>query len=213
MVEQPLLEHLGAALPVDVAAAARQEARHGVPPQVVDPAFLPELPHQGVDPGEAGPAEFPALEPFLREGGVDDVVTRDAVGGRVDFGGEVPGDEADVGVGVRLRERVADGGLGSKVHVPEEELADQIRGDRGGFLGVGGLLDGGEDAVVKKADGEGAEVVVRGKKGRGLRGDCGRCGGGLGEGSGIILVCDDGVESGEGAGFPATVRAGGWFQA
>ena len=105
---------------------------------------------------------FPALEPFLREGGVDDVGACYEVRGGIDAGGEVPGDEADVGVVVGLGEGVADGGLGGEVHVAEEELADEVCGDCGGFFCVGGFFDDGLDAVVEEADGEGAEVVVRG---------------------------------------------------
>lgn len=73
VVEEPLLEDRGPALPVDVAAAAGQETGHGVAAQVVDPAFEAQLAHQGVDPGEAGASVFPALEPGFVQGGADGV--------------------------------------------------------------------------------------------------------------------------------------------
>lgn len=124
MVDEPFFKNLGPALPVDVAATARQETCHGVPAEMVDPAFEPQLAHQGVDPGEACAALFPALEPGFCLLGVDGVGACDEVGVRVDFGGEVPGDEAGGGVVVGLGEGVAEGGLGGEIHVSEEELAD-----------------------------------------------------------------------------------------
>ena len=82
VVQEPLLEDLGPALPVDVAAAPRQETGHGVPAQVVDPAFVAQLPHQAVDPREARAPVFPALEPGFVQGGADRVGAGDeAVGG------------------------------------------------------------------------------------------------------------------------------------
>ena len=36
-----------------------EETGHGVPRQMVDPAFLPELSHDGIDPGKAGLACSP----------------------------------------------------------------------------------------------------------------------------------------------------------
>lgn len=123
MVDEPFLEDFSPALPVDVATPAREEAGDGVSAEVMDPAFLAELAHQGVDPGESGTAVFPALEPFFRERGIDDVVSCDEVCFRIDPRGEMPRDEADVGVVVGLGEGVADGGLGGEVHVSEEELA------------------------------------------------------------------------------------------
>lgn len=213
MVDEPFLEDLGAALPVDVAASAREEAGHRVPAEVVDPAFLAELPHQGVDPGEACLAELPALEPLFRQRGIDDVVACDEAVGRVDLGGEMPGDEANVGVVVGLGEGPAEGGLCGEVHVSEEELADQVCGDCGGFLGVGGFVNDFLDAVVEKADGEGTEVMVRGEQGSCLRGESGRCRGGFGKSGGVVFVGYDGVECGESDGFAAPVRGAGWFEA
>lgn len=213
MVNEPFLKHLRPALPVDVAAPAREEASHGVPAEVVDPAFVAELAHQSVYPGEPRLPELPAPEPFLRFGGIDHVLTRDEVGGWVDLRGEMPGDEADVGIVVCLGEGVAERGLSGEVHVSEEELADEVRGHRGGLFGVGGFSDDGEDAVVEEADGEGAEVVVRREQGCGLGGEGGGCGGGFGECGSVVFVGDDGVESGEGDGFAAAVLGGGWFEA
>ena len=87
VVEEPLLEDRGPALPVDVAAAAGQETGHGVAAQVVDPAFEAQLAHQGVDPGEAGASVFPALEPGFVQGGADGVGAGDESRGGGDGGG------------------------------------------------------------------------------------------------------------------------------
>lgn len=51
--------HLHALLPADPQVSSGQETGHGVSSQVVDPALLPQLGHDGVDPGEAGPALRP----------------------------------------------------------------------------------------------------------------------------------------------------------
>lgn len=123
VIDQPLLKHFGAAFPVDVAAPARQEASDGVAAEVVDPAFGAELAHQGVDPGKACAAVFPALEPLFGLRAIDCVFACDETGLGVDFGGEVPWYEAAVGVIVGLAEVVTQGGLGAEVHVSEEELA------------------------------------------------------------------------------------------
>ncbi len=194
VIDQPLLEDLGAALPVDVAAAAREEAGDGVAAEVVDPAFLLELAHQGVDPGEPRAAVFPALKPAFVQGGGDGVGACDEAGGGGDGGGQVPGDEAAVGVADGLGEGVAQRGLGAKVHFAEEELAEEVGGHGGGFfafalVGFHGVMG----APVEKADGEGAEVVVRGEDGGGLGGEGGGGGGGLGEGRGVGFVGDDGI--------------------
>lgn len=45
VVDEPFLEDFGATLPVNVAAASRQEAGNGVAAKVVDPSFLSELTH------------------------------------------------------------------------------------------------------------------------------------------------------------------------
>ncbi len=169
VVDEPLLEDLRAALPVDVAAAAREEAGDGVAAEVVDPAFLLELAHQGVDPGEARAAVFPALEPAFVQGGGDGVGACDEAGGGGDGGGQVPGDEAAVAVADCLGEGVAKRGLGAEVHFAEEELAEEVGGHGGGFFAF--ALVGGHGVVgapVEEADGEGAEVVVGGEEGGGL---------------------------------------------
>lgn len=98
MINEQLLEDFGATLPRDVGAAPREEAGDRVPCEVVDPAFLAQLPHDGVDPGEAGGAVRPAVEPGVFLGIVYFVGACDQVVGGVDFAGEVPGDEAAVGV-------------------------------------------------------------------------------------------------------------------
>lgn len=156
VVEEQLLEHFGAALPRDVAPAASEEAGDGVPPQMVDPAFLAQLPHQGVDPGEAGEAGFPALEPRLGFAAVDVVSTRRTLGvGR--YGGlEMPGYEAAVCVVFGLAEGIAERCLGAEIHVSEEQLAGKGYGRLGGFPGVGG--DDVLHCVVELPDGQRAEV-------------------------------------------------------
>ena len=58
VIKQTLLHacagsYLHALLPRDPEVAAGQEASDGVPAQVVDPALLMKLPHDGVDPREA----------------------------------------------------------------------------------------------------------------------------------------------------------------
>ncbi len=54
--------HLHALLPADPQVSSGQETGHGVSGQVVDPALLPQLGHDGVDPGEAGPAFCPLCQ-------------------------------------------------------------------------------------------------------------------------------------------------------
>lgn len=117
MVDQPLLEDLCAALPVNVATAASQEAGYGVPAEMVYPSFLAQLAHQGVDPGEAGLAPFPAVEPGLGFWAVDVVVACDETVFFVDDGGEMPGYEFAMAVSVCLGEGVAELCLGAEVHV------------------------------------------------------------------------------------------------
>ena len=195
MVEEPLLKDLGAALPVDVAAAARQEAGDGVPAEVVDPAFVAQLPHQGVDPGEACAPEFPALVPGFVQGGGDCVLACDEAVGGGGGGGEVPGDESAVRVADCLREGVAQCGLGAEIHISEEQLAEEVGGDGGGlfaFAAVG--FHGVVGAPVEEADGEGAEVVVGGEEGCGLWGEGRRCRSWLGECCCVAFVGDYGVE-------------------
>lgn len=63
VIDQELLEDVGAALPGDVASTASEEAGNGMTCEVVDPAFIAELTHDGVDPGEACRSGSPALEP------------------------------------------------------------------------------------------------------------------------------------------------------
>lgn len=46
-------------LPANPQVSPGQEAGHGVPGQVMDPALLPQLRHDGVYPGETGPALRP----------------------------------------------------------------------------------------------------------------------------------------------------------
>lgn len=90
MVNQPFLEDFGATLPVNVAAASRQEASNGVAAQVVDPSFLSELTHESVDPRKSGRAKLPAIEPGFGFGAIDVVVTGYETVRRVDFGRQMP---------------------------------------------------------------------------------------------------------------------------
>ena len=218
VVQQPLGEDLGPALPVDVAAAARQEAGHGVTAQVVHPAFVPQLAHQGVDPGEARAAVLPAPEPGFVQGGADGVGggARGGGGGRRGGGGrgEVPGHEAAVGVADRLGKGVAECGLGAEVHVAEEELAEEVGRDRAGLFALFavGFHRVGR-APVEESHGEGAEVVVGRKDGRCGWGECGWGCGRFGEGCGVALVGDYAVECREGEGFAAAVEGCCGFEA
>lgn len=51
--------YLHAFLPADPQVSSSQETGHSVSGQVVDPAFLPQLGHDGVNPREASPAFRP----------------------------------------------------------------------------------------------------------------------------------------------------------
>lgn len=51
--------YLHSLLPADPQVSPGQEAGHGVPGQVMDPPLLPQLRHDGVDPGEASAALRP----------------------------------------------------------------------------------------------------------------------------------------------------------
>lgn len=195
MVDEPLLEDLGAALPVDVAAAAGQEAGDGVAAEVVDPAFLAQLPHQGVDPGEAGAAEFPALVPGFVEQGGDCILACDEAVGGGDGGGKMPRHESAARVPDCLREGVAQRGLGAEIHISEEQLAEEVGGDGGGlfaFAAVG--FHGVVRAPVEEADGEGAEVVVGGEESCGLWRKGRGCGRWFGKCCCVAFVGDYGVE-------------------
>ena len=131
MIDEPFLEDGCAALPIYVAAAAGEETRHGVATEMVDPTLQAELAHQRVNPGEAGKAESPALEIRFVDGGVDGVgAGREAALGVVGRG-EMPGDKARTGIVERLPEVMGERRLGPEVHVSEEELADEVRRDRG----------------------------------------------------------------------------------
>jgi hypothetical protein len=62
-----------------------------VPAEVVDPAFLPQLSHEGVDPREACSAPFPALEPLFGLWRVDVVLAGCFPGCLVHFEGRCHG--------------------------------------------------------------------------------------------------------------------------
>lgn len=51
--------YLHALLPADPQVSSSQETGHGVPSQMVNPALLPQLSHDGVNPREAGPTLRP----------------------------------------------------------------------------------------------------------------------------------------------------------
>ena len=106
--------------------------------EVVYPSFLAQLAHQGIDPWEAGYAEFPALEPGFCFWGVDVVVACYEPVRWIQFRGEMPGDESAVGVADCLSEGVAQGRLRGEIHVPEEQLPDQV-GGYGGLLSFEGF--------------------------------------------------------------------------
>ena len=85
MVEEPFFEYFGATLPIDVAAATGEKACDSVATEMVYPPFFSELAHQGVDPGEACLAPFPAIEPGFGFRAVDVVVSGYEPVRRVDF--------------------------------------------------------------------------------------------------------------------------------
>mmetsp|Transcript_897 Transcript_897/g.2018 ORF Transcript_897/g.2018 Transcript_897/m.2018 type:complete len:225 (-) Transcript_897:1038-1712(-) len=63
-IEEQSLEVIRALLPALPKVSAGEEARHGVPSEVVDPAFRSELGHAGIYPGVARPSSFPCGEVF-----------------------------------------------------------------------------------------------------------------------------------------------------
>ena len=63
------------------------------------------------------------MEPGLCFGSVDVVGACDQAVGGIDFGWEMPGYESAVAVSVGLGIGVAEGGLSTKIHVAEKELA------------------------------------------------------------------------------------------
>lgn len=125
VVDEEFFEDFGAALPGDVRSASREEAGDGVAGEVVDPPFLSQLSHDGVNPRKACLTVAPALKPDFCFLAIDFVGAGGEFGADVDFAGEVPGDEAAVAVVVGLSETPAQGGLGGEVHVSEEELTCQ----------------------------------------------------------------------------------------
>lgn len=107
--------HLHALLPADPQVSTGQEASHGMPGQVVDPAFLPQLAHDGVDPGE----------PCLGLGPLGQ-------GLHV----AVPGDPHTDGVPLHLIEAGVVGG-GSVEELPPQQLAIEGEGGRAVLLHLG----------------------------------------------------------------------------
>ncbi|KAM3068683.1 hypothetical protein ACMFMG_012208 [Clarireedia jacksonii] len=114
VVQEPLLEDFQPTFPRNVAPPTSEETGDGVPAEMVNPAFLAELPHEGVDEREACKAVFPPVEPFL-------FACLGACEARFRNGrAQVPGDEATVGVVECRGEFVAEGGLRAEIHVAEE---------------------------------------------------------------------------------------------
>ena len=195
VVDQPLLKHVGATHPIDIAAAPGQETGHRVPAQMVDPAFLLELAHQRVDEGEPRPAVLPPLKPRLGYGAVDRVRPRRQPRlsrvGRL----QMPRDEAAVGVVVRLGEGIAQLRLRAEIHVSKQKLARQTRRWDGvflpaGFVSVHDVLHG----PVEEPAADAPEMQVGTEQRRRLRGEGGwrRCG--LGEFRGVFRVRQNDVE-------------------
>lgn len=98
MINQQLLEDLRTTLPGDVRTATGEEAGDRVACEMVDPAFFSQLPHDGVDPGEARCAGGPALEPGFLLWVVDLIGTGYEFVAGVYFARKVPGDETAVAV-------------------------------------------------------------------------------------------------------------------
>ncbi len=125
----------------------------------------------------------------------------------------MPWDEVCGRVVVCLGKGVSESGLGGEIHVAEEELADEVCGDGRGFTSILCFGDNFLDAPVEKADGKGTKMVVWGEKGGGLWRECSRRSFRLGEGCGVMFVCDEGIQSGEGVGFASAMGGGGGFEA
>lgn len=89
-----------------------------------------------------------------------------------------------------LRELVAERSLSAKVHITEEELAEEISGDRAGFGFLVASYDI-ESAVVKKPDREGAEMKMWREESGGLWREGRRCGGWFGEFGRIVFIAYD----------------------
>lgn len=118
VIDEPFFKYFSATLPVDVAAAACEEAGHGVTTEVVYPPFLSELAHQGVNPGKACLAPFPAIEPGFGFGTIDVVVAGYETIRWVNFGGQMPWDESAMAVSICLSEGIAESCLSPEIHIP-----------------------------------------------------------------------------------------------
>lgn len=120
------MSYLHALLPADPQVSSGQETGDGVPGQVVDPAFLPQLGHDGVDPGEAGPALRP-----LGQG----------------LGVAVPGDLDADGVALHLVEAGVVGGCRVEELAPEQLTVERER--RGAvLLHLGGWRESGSVIII-----------------------------------------------------------------
>ena len=118
MIDQPLLKYLGATFPMDVASPAREEAGDGMTTEMVDPSLQPQLPHEGVDPGEACDSELPAAEICLCFLIIDDVISCQEVV-FIEVRPKMPIHEFANRIADFLGEGRTDGGLGTEIHVPK----------------------------------------------------------------------------------------------
>mmetsp|Transcript_117939 Transcript_117939/g.334433 ORF Transcript_117939/g.334433 Transcript_117939/m.334433 type:complete len:414 (-) Transcript_117939:242-1483(-) len=141
-VQQLLVEDVPPELPVLVQVAAGQEARHGVPPQVVHPPDLVQLAHQGVYEGVAGLPLLPRLEVRLVPGIPLDVLAHDVVRALVEVLDKVPEDVE---------------------HLPEVDLAQE--GPWWARMLSTALVIHGLDLVEETADRYCAELEMRGQAG------------------------------------------------
>lgn len=177
------------------------------------PPFLPQLPHQRVDPGEAGPSMLPAGEPLLGPGIIHLVLER----GHalvVQPGRQMPRHKPAVRVPGLLGELGADGGLRGKVHVAEEQLPLQRLGRLRRGLGLGAALllvplDRVAHAPVQLAHRQGAKVQRGRQQGRGRGVDGRRARLRLAEGGGVAQVGHDVGQARQGSRLAAAVRRRG----
>lgn len=117
----------------------------------------------------------------------------------------MPWNETAIGIVHHLSEGVPHGCLSAKIHLPEQELPEEIRrnGCRLAFLIP---INDGSSTVVEQAAGERAKVEVRGEKSRRLRREGRRSGVRFGEGRSVCFIGDDFVKLSESNGLPASVR-------
>ena len=98
----------------------------------------------------------------------------------------MPRYESTVAVPMCLGIGVAEWGLGTEIHITEEELANQVCW-WSGFVGFGIGLEDVHYAPIEEADTEGTEVVVGREESSGLRRE--GCGSSLRLGEGCCVCC------------------------